>query len=215
MTRARSQTKQRELTFEEYMAIPETMRPHEVIDGVILMSPTPTVNHQLILQNLSDTTSPHVRLHELREQCTSCGPLRSVDTKDTEAPGTPTLSLCSSRPTGSSARRSRWFRSWKSLPISRLRVSFSPSNRPVAFDRRNSTRLCVDPSARGLASNWTRRASRSKIHVLAEGGYRLEHRFEADEMKSQSQDLPGLAQQSQAALRVRPRRKILTPTASR
>src|SRR3981189_161834 len=53
MTRAISQeVVDRELTFEEYLQTPETNLRHEVIDGLIVMSPSPTVEHQLLLGNL-------------------------------------------------------------------------------------------------------------------------------------------------------------------
>jgi Uma2 family endonuclease len=40
------------LTFEEYLVLPETSRRQEVIDGVVVMSPTPTGEHQWIVGNL-------------------------------------------------------------------------------------------------------------------------------------------------------------------
>jgi Uma2 family endonuclease len=52
MTRATNPTKTRELTFEEYLETPETNLRQEVIDGVIVMSPSPTFEHQLILGDL-------------------------------------------------------------------------------------------------------------------------------------------------------------------
>ena len=39
----------RELTFEQYLATPVTSKRLEVIDGVIVMSPTPTFWHQQVL----------------------------------------------------------------------------------------------------------------------------------------------------------------------
>jgi Uma2 family endonuclease len=42
----------RELTLEEYLATPETNLRQEVIDGVIVMSPAPDVEHQWLLGNL-------------------------------------------------------------------------------------------------------------------------------------------------------------------
>src|ERR1700749_3191735 len=66
MTRALdSLATDRELTFEEYMATPETMLRHEVIDGVIVMSPSPTYRHQDILFNLGQDVKTHVKLHQL------------------------------------------------------------------------------------------------------------------------------------------------------
>jgi Uma2 family endonuclease len=53
MTRATSQeVVDRESTFEEYLQTPETNLRHEVIDGVIVMSPSPTIEHQWLLGNL-------------------------------------------------------------------------------------------------------------------------------------------------------------------
>lgn len=43
------------LTFEGYMALPETLRRQEVLDGVIVMSPAPTFEHQWVLGNLYRT----------------------------------------------------------------------------------------------------------------------------------------------------------------
>jgi hypothetical protein len=45
MRRATRQPATHELTFEEYMALPITKTRQEVIDGVIVMSPTPTFWH--------------------------------------------------------------------------------------------------------------------------------------------------------------------------
>src|SRR4051812_31394452 len=52
MTRAATQPKSRELTLEEYLATPETMQRQEVIGGVIVTMPSPTIDHHLVLLNL-------------------------------------------------------------------------------------------------------------------------------------------------------------------
>ena len=41
------------LTYEDYCQIPDDENRYEVIDGVLYMSPSPIVRHQLILSNLS------------------------------------------------------------------------------------------------------------------------------------------------------------------
>lgn len=56
-----------ELTFEEYMALPETMTRQEVVDGVIVMCPTPTYGHQRILNFLNHDLFDHVYDHDLGE----------------------------------------------------------------------------------------------------------------------------------------------------
>lgn len=40
------------LTADEFLAQPETMLPHELIDGEEIMSPAPEINHQLLVGNL-------------------------------------------------------------------------------------------------------------------------------------------------------------------
>jgi Uma2 family endonuclease len=53
MTHATTQAaRPREYTLEEYLATPETMQRHEVIDGVIVIRPGPIFDHQLALTNL-------------------------------------------------------------------------------------------------------------------------------------------------------------------
>jgi Uma2 family endonuclease len=55
----------RELTFEEYLATPETKSRQEVINGVIVMSPSPNFRHQLILGNLYRSIFYHLLLIDL------------------------------------------------------------------------------------------------------------------------------------------------------
>ena len=53
------------LTYEEWLKLPETNQPHEVIDGVIRMSPAPVSEHQWIVQNLQSALVPFVRSRHL------------------------------------------------------------------------------------------------------------------------------------------------------
>jgi Uma2 family endonuclease len=41
-----------EITYQEYLALPETMQRYEIIDGEIIMSPAPTTRHQAVLGNI-------------------------------------------------------------------------------------------------------------------------------------------------------------------
>jgi Uma2 family endonuclease len=40
------------LTFEAWLALPETKQRYEIVDGVMLMPPAPTVGHQWIMQRI-------------------------------------------------------------------------------------------------------------------------------------------------------------------
>ena len=58
----------KKLTYEAFLALPETKQRYEVIDGeMLLMSPSPTPEHQRIALNLSLQLAPFVREHQLGE----------------------------------------------------------------------------------------------------------------------------------------------------
>ena len=61
-------TDTKKLTYEAFLALPETKQRYEVIDGeMFLMSPSPTPEHQRIVLNLSLQLAPFVREHQLGE----------------------------------------------------------------------------------------------------------------------------------------------------
>jgi Uma2 family endonuclease len=45
-------TKAKGLTYEAWLALPETKQRYEIVDGVLLMSPAPTPDHQWIAQEI-------------------------------------------------------------------------------------------------------------------------------------------------------------------
>jgi len=53
------------ITYEEYLALPETNRPCEVIDGELIMSPAPSSEHQWIVNNILDVLRPFVKKRKL------------------------------------------------------------------------------------------------------------------------------------------------------
>ena len=58
----------KKLTYEAFLALPETKQRYEVIDGeMVVMSPSPTPEHQRITLNLSLQLAPFVREHHLGE----------------------------------------------------------------------------------------------------------------------------------------------------
>jgi hypothetical protein len=61
MTRAGSRTTRRELTLEQYMRTPVPTRSQEVVDGVIVASPAPTVLHLILRNHLDLELLLHVR----------------------------------------------------------------------------------------------------------------------------------------------------------
>src|SRR5436190_167023 len=61
----RSAATTHELTFEEYLRLPVTKQRQEVIDGVIIASPTPTYEHQGLLGSLYRNLFGHVAAHGL------------------------------------------------------------------------------------------------------------------------------------------------------
>ena len=53
------------LTFEEFCQLPESMLPHELIDGELRMPAAPNVKHQVILGNIYTPFRHHVRERNL------------------------------------------------------------------------------------------------------------------------------------------------------
>ncbi len=58
-------TEARRLTVEDYRRLPEDDWRYQLIDGEIVMSPSPNFFHQTILSNLFQVLSSHVRQREL------------------------------------------------------------------------------------------------------------------------------------------------------
>jgi Uma2 family endonuclease len=54
-----------EITFEDYLKMPEMMERHEIIEGVLNMSPAPSDDHQLDLSELNDRVKSYVRSNDL------------------------------------------------------------------------------------------------------------------------------------------------------
>ncbi len=53
------------LTYEDYLAIPDDGRRHEIIDGEYFVSPSPSFKHQLIVARLITWLSNHVDAYAL------------------------------------------------------------------------------------------------------------------------------------------------------
>lgn len=53
------------LTYEDYLAIPDDGRRHEIIDGEYYVSPSPNFKHQLIVTKLLRRLGDHVETHGL------------------------------------------------------------------------------------------------------------------------------------------------------
>src|SRR5262245_16624608 len=62
---ATSTAQDREITFEKYLALPETMQRYELINGEMIMSPAPTARHQTVLGNFYRALFNHVSRRRL------------------------------------------------------------------------------------------------------------------------------------------------------
>ncbi|MGZ5433150.1 MAG: Uma2 family endonuclease [Thermoanaerobaculia bacterium] len=61
------------LTYEDYLAIPDDGRRHEIIDGEHYVNPAPNFKHQIVVTNLIERLSSHVRNNALgRVVCAPC-----------------------------------------------------------------------------------------------------------------------------------------------
>ncbi|HEY3415056.1 MAG TPA: hypothetical protein VGM51_18635 [Armatimonadota bacterium] len=49
------------ITYAEWLKMPRTTQPHEVIDGELIMSPAPSFDHQWLLGELYSSLKDHVR----------------------------------------------------------------------------------------------------------------------------------------------------------
>jgi Uma2 family endonuclease len=54
-----------EITFEDYVELPEILDRYDIIDGVMIMSPAPSLDHQMDLSDLNDILKDFVRKHDL------------------------------------------------------------------------------------------------------------------------------------------------------
>lgn len=57
----------RRLTYEEYLESPEIKQRYEIVDGQIIMAPSPTLEHQTILRQLFRQLDSFVTEHQLGE----------------------------------------------------------------------------------------------------------------------------------------------------
>lgn len=53
------------LTYEAWLATPEIIQRYEIIDGVMIMCPAPTIEHQWLIANLTDQLRPFVKKRKL------------------------------------------------------------------------------------------------------------------------------------------------------
>ncbi|MBI4552846.1 MAG: Uma2 family endonuclease [Candidatus Latescibacteria bacterium] len=53
------------MTYEEYLASPETVQRYDIIDGEMIMSPAPTSDHQWISFRIARALQDHVEPHKL------------------------------------------------------------------------------------------------------------------------------------------------------
>ncbi len=59
------------LTVSEYFKMPESMRPMELVHGVVREPPAPRYGHQSLVTHLGALLDHHVRTHDLGQVCVS------------------------------------------------------------------------------------------------------------------------------------------------
>jgi Uma2 family endonuclease len=59
------------LTYDDYAALPDDGRRYQVLDGELVMTPSPSVRHQEIIGNLFKLIDAHVRKQRLGKVCLS------------------------------------------------------------------------------------------------------------------------------------------------
>ena len=60
-------TQTQRLTYEQYLKSPEIKARYDIVDGVMIMAPRPTLSHQTILRQLVRILDPFVRERQLGE----------------------------------------------------------------------------------------------------------------------------------------------------
>jgi Uma2 family endonuclease len=53
------------LTYDDYLALPEMMQRYEIVDGMLIMEPAPTIEHQLNSARIYRPLDDHVFAHRL------------------------------------------------------------------------------------------------------------------------------------------------------
>ena len=175
----------RELTFEDYLRLPETRKRQEVIDGVIVMSPAPTVRHQRILLRLARHFDDHVTRGGLGLVI-----MAPIDVLIRKAPKLQTrqpdlLFLSTEKLAGLDLDRTNIVEVAPDLVVEIA----SPSDRPGAW-----TAKLADYAAIGVREVWRAKPKDEAIEVLAlDGGeYRRAGQYRRGEVVA-SVVLPGLA----------------------
>lgn len=185
MTRAASQTRNRELTLEEYLKTPVTKQRQEVIDGVIVILPTPTVGHQLILGNLYSPLRDFVARHGLGTVV-----MAPSDILITKIP-----KLRVRQPDLYLIRHERASPAeWKEAHVVEIAPDFAVEILSPSENIARRTEKFADYASIGVPELWLidPKTQSVEVHTLADGRYSLARRFEKEE-EVRSDLFPGLA----------------------
>jgi Uma2 family endonuclease len=58
-------TEAKKLTYADYLALPETKQPYEIVDGTPLMAPAPTPYHQVVVLNIAVLLKSYIQPMDL------------------------------------------------------------------------------------------------------------------------------------------------------
>jgi Uma2 family endonuclease len=177
--------KERELTFEEYLETPETNLRHEVIDGVIVMSPSPTNEHQFLLGDLYTLLRAFAMGHELGVVLMAPADLviRKVPKLRVRQPDL--MFFHRDRANREELTKTKIVEIAPDLAVEIL----SPSNTAARWAEKLADYVAIRVPELWLVDPGT---GSVEVHTRAEDRYTLTRRFEKDD-EVQSGVLPGLA----------------------
>lgn len=178
-------TKECELTFEEYLETPETNLRQEVIDGVIVMSPSPSYGHQFLLGDLYHLIREFAARRDLGMVIMAPADLLIRKKPKLRVRQPDLMFIARGRTSRETLEKVHVLEIAPDLAVEIL----SPSNTAALWSEKLADYASIRVPELWLVEPETRSV---EVHTLAEGRYALTRRFGGDD-EVQSGVLPGLA----------------------